>query len=151
GLLSALDMRFAKIMPKEPTKKSPGRPKAVLKAAAPAPKPKRYVEAVGRRKTAIARVRLQSGAGDGMVDAKTLNDYFSGTSFRQEAVSPIANLKLEEKFDVNAKVVGGGIMAQAQALRHGLARALTKMNPAFKKRLRVLGFLTRDPRMVERK
>jgi small subunit ribosomal protein S9 len=70
---------------------------------------------------------------------------------RETALAPLNNLKLADKFDVTIKVVGGGIHAQAEAVRHGLARALVLSDAGLKKRLRGLGFLTRDPRMVERK
>jgi len=111
----------------------------------------KYYEALGRRKTAIARVRLSLGEGRVTVNDKELKEYFRETGLEQAALSPLDNLKLGAKFDVNVKVRGGGIHAQSEAVRHGLARALTVFNAEFKKRLRNLGFLTRDPRMVERK
>ncbi|MBI2033980.1 MAG: 30S ribosomal protein S9 [Candidatus Liptonbacteria bacterium] len=111
----------------------------------------KYYEALGRRKTAIARVRLMSGSGRVTVNDKELKEYFREPGLGQAVLSPIENLKLGAKFDVKVKVRGGGIHAQSEAVRHGLARALTEFNAEFKKRLRNLGFLTRDPRMVERK
>ena len=111
----------------------------------------RYVEGVGRRKTAVARVRIVKGHGAILVNGKKVEDYFGINRLRQAAVAPLKNLKLDDKFDVSAKVAGGGIMAQAEAIRHGLARALVLTNEEFKKRLRGLGYLTRDSRMVERK
>lgn len=119
--------------------------------AAPAKIAPRYFEAVGRRKTAIARVRLFPGRGSLTVNEQEGNAYFRLPRLIQTAQAPIDQLKLAEKFDVYAKVRGGGLMAQAEAVRHGLARALTLMNAELKKRLRGLGYLTRDPRMVERK
>jgi len=109
-----------------------------------------YYEATGRRKTAIARVRIYSKAGDMIVNEKKINDYFKTERQRKDAVAPISELKLD-KVSFSAKVTGGGLPAQAEAVRHGLSRALLYLNPVFKKRLRKLGFLTRDSRMVERK
>ncbi len=111
----------------------------------------KYYEVLGRRKTATARVRLSLGSGRVTVNDKELKEYFRSPGLEQAALSPLENLKLGAKFDVNVKVRGGGIHAQSEAVRHGLARALTVFNAEFKKRLRNLGFLTRDPRMVERK
>ena len=111
----------------------------------------RYIEGIGRRKTAVARVRITKGHGAVLVNEKNVNDYFGIDRLRQAAVAPLQSMKIADKFDVSAKVSGGGIMAQAEAVRHGLARALVLPNSDFKKRLRNLGFLTRDPRMVERK
>ena len=111
----------------------------------------KYYQALGRRKTAIARVRLMSGSGRVTVNDKELKEYFREPGLEQVVLSPIENLKLGAKFDVNVKVKGGGIRAQSEAVRQGLSRALTIFNAEFKKRLRNLGFLTRDSRMVERK
>jgi len=111
----------------------------------------RYVEGVGRRKTAVARVRLLKGEGTVLINGKNIDDYFALSRLRETALAPLNNLKLADKFDVTIKVVGGGIHAQAEAVRHGLARALVLSDAGLKKRLRGLGFLTRDPRMVERK
>ncbi|MGC8775950.1 MAG: 30S ribosomal protein S9 [Minisyncoccia bacterium] len=112
---------------------------------------KKYIEAIGRRKTATARVRIYEEKGDFVVNNKLLNQYFGIERFRKTVLSPLEVLKLKDKFSVSARVVGGGIMAQAEAIRHGLSRALVKYNESFKKVLRGAGFLTRDPRMVERK
>lgn len=112
---------------------------------------KKYIEAVGRRKTATARVRLYEEKGDFIINNKPLNQYFGVERFKKTALSPFELLKLKDKFSVSVKVFGGGIMAQAEAIRHGLSRALVKYNETFKKLLREAGFLTRDPRMVERK
>ena len=111
----------------------------------------RYVEGIGRRKTAVARVRLTPGTGKFLANSKSFENYFHPPKLAQIARSPIEALKLVGKFDVSARVLGGGIHAQAEALRHGIARALTIHNEEFKKRLRNLGYLTRDSRMVERK
>jgi small subunit ribosomal protein S9 len=111
----------------------------------------KYVEGIGRRKTAVARVRIGQGNGNITINDKNYNDYFSLPALQKKVLAPISELKLTEKFSVSAKVEGGGINAQAEAIRHGLARALTVMNPSFKKRLAVVGYVTRDSRMVERK
>lgn len=111
----------------------------------------RYFEGIGRRKTAVARVRLVPGGRGFLVNGKALENFFPMPRLRNAARAPIESLKLEERFSVNAKVRGGGIKAQAEAVRHGLAQALVLHNPELKKRLRALGYLTRDSRMAERK
>ena len=111
----------------------------------------KYFEGVGRRKTATARVRLTPGGTETHVNGKTLKEYFVLDRLVSNALASLRDAKLDEKFGVSARVGGGGITAQAEAVRHGLARALVKFNPELKKNLRVLGYLTRDPRMVERK
>ena len=111
----------------------------------------RYTEAVGRRKTAVARVRISAGAGHSHVNGKKMEDYFPAARDRKKILSPIVELQVPEKLDMTAQVVGGGPQAQVEAVRHGIARALSLLDPALKKKLRVLGFLTRDSRMVERK
>lgn len=113
---------------------------------------KEMIWATGRRKTSIAQVRLlPNGAGKVTVNGKPVEEYFQGHErHREEALSP---LKLEEakNFDAFVKLEGGGITGQAQAMRHGLARALVQADDKFKKTMRKEGWLTRDPRMVERK
>ena len=111
----------------------------------------KYFEGVGRRKTATARVRLSKGEAAAMVNEKPIKDYFQLEELAEKALQPITSLKLGDKFGVSAKVQGGGIHAQAEAVRHGLARALILLDPELKVQLRSLGYLTRDPRMVERK
>jgi small subunit ribosomal protein S9 len=111
---------------------------------------KKYIEAVGRRKTSTSRVRIFEGEDGFMVNQKPVNEYFKIERFRETALAPLNLLKIKNIF-VSAKVLGGGIMAQAEAIRHGLSRALVKYNADFKKILKNAGFLTRDPRMVERK
>jgi small subunit ribosomal protein S9 len=125
-------------------------------AAAPAHKPAaakshRYTEAVGRRKTAIARVRITTGGtGKMTVNGKTPTQYFTLPRLVQDARSPLEQLKLTD-YDVTVVVTGGGIHAQAGAVRLGLSRAIIAKEPDWKPRLRTMGFLTRDSRMVERK
>ncbi len=111
----------------------------------------RYFEAVGRRKTAIARVRLFTKSGPFMVNDKAYGDYFPTLDLQKITEDPLKKMKLWERFRVSVKVSGGGIHAQAEAVRHGLARCLIGFNPDFRKRMKRAGFLKRDPRMKERK
>ncbi len=139
-------------IPKEAVKKEVKHPTAhTAPAAAPrAHKPGRYTEAGGRRKTAIARVRLMAGSGKVTVNGKELKHYFVLSRQAAAARSPLDQLKLVD-FDVTAHVKGGGIHAQAEAIRLGLSRAIILKDPEWKPRLRAIGFMTRDSRMVERK
>lgn len=115
-------------------------------------RPERYWEAVGRRKTAVARVRLFTRGDKGMwINEKPYGIYFHTEEMRRTAEDALKKMKAQERFRVMVKAQGGGLHAQAEAVRHGTARALTKFNPDFRKRLKRAGFLTRDPRMVERK
>lgn len=114
-------------------------------------KPDRYFESVGRRKTAIARVRLFTRAGDFVVNDKPHTVYFPSIELQKDAEDALKKMKLFGRFRVSIKVSGGGPHAQAIAIRHGLSRCLIKFNPDFRKRLKRAGFLTRDPRMKERK
>jgi len=116
-----------------------------------AKKPERYFEAVGRRKTATARVRLFTKAGDFTIDDKLYSERFPHLEFQKIIEDPLQKMKLLGRFKVSVKVSGGGTHSQAEAVRHGLARALVKFNADFRKRLRRAGFLRRDPRMKERK
>ncbi|MBU6500242.1 MAG: 30S ribosomal protein S9 [Patescibacteria group bacterium] len=111
----------------------------------------RYIEGVGRRKTAIARVRLVGGHGKFGVNGKDSEQYFATKRLRELVLSPLTILKVVDKFDGSVKVSGGGINAQAEAVRLGISRALAENNPDFGVRLHKLGLLTRDARMVERK
>jgi len=111
----------------------------------------RYFEAIGRRKTATARVRLYTRAGEFTVNDKGYAVYFSMPKLQKVVEESSRKMKLFGRFRISAKVSGGGIHAQAEAIRHGLARCLVKFNPDFRKRLRRAGFLTRDPRAKERK
>lgn len=114
-------------------------------------KAERYFEGVGRRKTAVARVRITKGTGVFVVNGKKSEEYFNRTLSGQVALSPLDKFSILDKFNVSAKVSGGGTTAQAEAVRLGVARALVIFDSAFRDKLRPLGFLTRDPRMVERK
>jgi len=112
----------------------------------------RYFEAVGKRKSSIARIRLfTQGDKTLTVNDKSYDKYFSTLELQQIASASLERMKSEDRFRVIAKVKGGGIHSQAEAVRHGIARALIKFNPDFRKRLRRAGFVTRDPRKRERK
>lgn len=111
----------------------------------------RYFEAVGRRKTAVARVRLFTKSGPFTVNKKPYGLYFPTLDLQKIAEDALKKMKLWERFRVSARVAGGGIHAQAEAVRHGLARCLIAFNPDFRKRMKRAGYLTRDPRMKERK
>ncbi len=109
------------------------------------------VRAVGRRKTASARVRLTLGKGEITINNRKLDNYFNLFNLRDTVIAPLSLIGRLGDFNVSVKVVGGGITAQAEAIRHGIARALIKWDEELKKTLKAAGFLTRDPRMVERK
>ncbi len=111
----------------------------------------KYIEMIGRRKTAIARVRVYpAGKGkEAIVNGRSLKDYFSLEKCRQAAVAPFKSVDVSHPFTVLVK--GGGPTAQAEAIRLGLARILVSINKEWRGRLKASGFLRRDPRMVERK
>lgn len=118
----------------------------------PVPKISRYFEAVGRRKTSIARVRLfTQGEKVILINEKLFQSYFSNLELQRIVISSLEKMKAIDKFRISVKVKGGGIHSQAEAVRHGITRALVKFNPDFRKRMRRAGYLTRDPRMRERK
>ncbi len=114
-------------------------------------KKKEYFEAVGKRKRAAARVRIFEGEKEVLVNGKSCKDYFLRPDLEEKAVSPFVKMKVFSKFGFVAKIKGGGIVSQSEAVRHAISRALIKYNPEFRKKLRKLGFLTRDPRKRERK
>ena len=106
----------------------------------------------GRRKSSVARVRLIPGKGDIIINNKPLDEYFGMEILTREVRRPFTVTGTEEKFDVIAKVHGGGTTGQAGALRHGISRALCVADEdAYRATLKAEGFLTRDPRMKERK
>jgi small subunit ribosomal protein S9 len=111
----------------------------------------RYFEGIGRRKTAVARVRIQKGKSSVTVNDRALEAFFPLERLRTTVVMPLTRTGFDGTFSVSAHVKGGGINAQAEAIRHGLARALVLFQSDLKTQLRTLGFLTRDARMVERK
>jgi len=107
--------------------------------------------AVGRRKTSVARVYLRPGSGNIVVNKRSFEQYFPLSWRRINLTSPLKVTETEGQFDVVVNVRGGGLSGQAEAVRLGIARALVKYNEELRKPLRDAGFMTRDPRMVERK
>jgi small subunit ribosomal protein S9 len=105
----------------------------------------------GRRKTSIARVRLQLGTGQFTINGRTLEDYFPRETLRTLINQPFDAVGAIGRYDVIANMVGGGVAGQAGALRHGIARALLVLDPAQRPPLKRAGLLTRDSREVERK
>ena len=105
----------------------------------------------GRRKKSIARVRLMEGKGNITINGKTLDEYFGTEILKVIVNQPFNVTNTVGKYDVICKVEGGGFTGQAGAIRHGIARALNEANPEYRSVLKSNGFLTRDPRMKERK
>ena len=112
---------------------------------------KKYYYGTGRRKNAIARVRLIEGNGKITINGKDLDEYFGLETLKVIVKQPLTATNTLAKYDVIAKVTGGGYTGQAGAIRHGIARALNEANSEFRPTLKSNGFLTRDPRMKERK
>jgi len=113
---------------------------------------KKQYPATGRRKSSVARVRLIQGKGEITINGKSLDDYFGMELLKQEVKSPFAATDTDGKYDVIARVAGGGTTGQAGALRHGIARALCLIDEeTYRPILKNVGYLTRDPRMKERK
>jgi len=111
-----------------------------------------FLQAVGRRKESVARVKIiKNGAGKATVNGKDIKEYFGNELLVDAALGAMTSVSQLNKLDISAKVSGGGKQGQAEAMRLGTARALLQLNPIFKKNLRKAGFLTRDPRMKERK
>lgn len=111
----------------------------------------RYFEGVGRRKRAVARVRLYPGDGQIVINDVPSQQYFGRPQDWSNLVSPLQLTNTQNRFNVSVLVAGGGITGQAQAIRHGVARALSLAQPDLRRVLRRAGFLTRDPREKERK
>jgi small subunit ribosomal protein S9 len=111
----------------------------------------RYYYGTGRRKTAVARVRLYPGTGDIVINDKPMEEYFVRDVDRFHVREPLRASEMLEQFNVMVKVEGGGVTGQAGAVSHGIARALLEVNPDLRPMLRKGGFLTRDPRQKERK
>ena len=107
--------------------------------------------ATGRRKESVARVWLKPGTGKIVVNGRTLDEYFGRETSKMILSQPLAVLEQVGKMDIKVNVVGGGLSGQAGAIRHGVSRALVRFNPEFRPVLKKAGFLTRDPRAVERK
>lgn len=117
------------------------------------PKKHDQIWATGRRKTSVAAVRLvPNGEGKVLINAKPVELYFRGQDHQQrDVLAPIKLVEGAKKFDFVLKIIGGGMSGQAGAARHAIARALVKLDEKNRKVMRAEGFLTRDPRMVERK
>ena len=112
----------------------------------------RYFYGTGRRKSAVARVRLYPGDGSWQIDGKTADDYFSHRPFLMRVISaPLVATNLGDRFSISVLLAGGGITGQMGAVRHGIARALVAFEPELRPILKRSGFLTRDPRVKERK
>ena len=109
------------------------------------------VNALGRRKSAVARIFVTEGTGKITINKKDLQDYFPSSILQYVVKQPLLKLDVVEKYDIKVNLDGGGFTGQSQALRLAIARALVKINPEDKKALRSEGFLTRDAREVERK
>ena len=109
------------------------------------------VNALGRRKSSIARVYVSEGTGQITINKKDLTEYFPSSILQFVVKQPLQLLEAAEKYDIKANLTGGGFTGQSQALRLAIARALVKINPEDKAALRKEGFVTRDPRAVERK
>ena len=114
-------------------------------------KSEKFYEAVGRRKTASARVRLHTKGNGYTINAKDFKEYFPLVSLQRIIEAPLRKMKSLERFRIEAKVAGGGARAQAEAVRHGIGRALIVFNADFRKRLKRAGYLKRDPRQKERR
>jgi small subunit ribosomal protein S9 len=145
---------------KETTKKKATKPKKAdvestvseESVAAESAKGGSYIYAVGRRKTSIARVRLiKNGKGTITVNGKEMEAFFGPYELRALVKAPLSVTGNETAVDVSAQTNGGGVRGQAEAVRLGLSRALCVLNPTYRKTLKKLGYLTRDPRAKERK
>lgn len=108
-------------------------------------------QTVGRRKTSVARVRLYDGTGKFTLNGRDLEDFFPNMAQRVRVLEPLRAVDLEGKYDVIARLEGGGTTGQTDALRLGIARALIEINPELRAELKKTGLLTRDARAVERK
>ncbi len=109
------------------------------------------INAIGRRKSSVARVYLTEGTGKITINKRELNEYFPSAILQYVVKQPLELLEVTEKYDIKANLDGGGFTGQSQALRLAIARALVKVNADDKKTLKQQGFLTRDARKVERK
>ena len=113
---------------------------------------KPYLYGTGRRKSSVARVRLyEGGTGKITINGRDIDDYFGLDTLKLITRQPLVLTEMVEKVDIIATVTGGGVTGQAGALRHGISRALLLVNPEFRPVLKRAGYLTRDPRMKERK
>ncbi len=113
---------------------------------------KKYFYGTGRRKSSVARVRVyENGTGSITVNGRDINDYFGLDTLKLIVNQPLITTDTVGKVDIVVTVAGGGVSGQAGAIRHGISRALILLNPEFRAALKAAGFLTRDPRMKERK
>ena len=110
-----------------------------------------FTRGTGRRKNAVARVRIQPGEGRVVINDKDTLAYLGRRVLEMAALAPLRITSTQRKFDISVKVAGGGTSGQAGAISHGIARALIKYDPDFRPALKKAGLLTRDPRMKERK
>ncbi len=111
----------------------------------------KYVAATGRRKTAVAQVRLKAGKGHYSVNGKPINEYFTLENWRQTATRPLRQISKAGQYDLSAITRGGGVPAQAEAVSLGIARALVEEDPELRPALKKAGLLTRDSRVKERR
>ena len=109
------------------------------------------INAIGRRKAAVARVYVSAGAGKIVINKKEIDSYFPSSILQYIVKQPLNKLGVAEQYDIKVTLAGGGYKCQAEATRLGIARALVKINPEDKPALKAEGFLTRDSRIVERK
>ncbi|WP_129595407.1 30S ribosomal protein S9 [Seramator thermalis] len=109
------------------------------------------INAIGRRKAAVARVFVSEGTGKIVINKRDIENYFPSTILQYIVKQPLNKLNVAEKYDIKVNLQGGGYKGQAEAARLAIARALVKINPEDKPALRAEGFMTRDPRVVERK
>jgi small subunit ribosomal protein S9 len=135
--------------PESPSAGAP-EPQPALATPPPPPGPGPYY-GTGRRKTSVARVYVRTGGGQIRINGRKLDEFFASPLWRQHAREPLAFVGVADQYDADIRVTGGGSAGQAGAVRLGLARALALANPELKSKLRRGGFLTRDPRMKERK
>ena len=112
---------------------------------------KPYFYGTGRRKSSVARVRVYNGTGKIIINDREIDDYFGLETLKLIVRQPLSLCELEGKFDIVCRVAGGGVTGQAGAIRHGLSRALLQYDAELRGALKKAGFLTRDPRMKERK
>jgi len=109
------------------------------------------VNAIGRRKAAVARIYLKEGSGNIVINDREFKNYFTTPQLQYTVLQPLSTIKAEDKFDIHVNLDGGGPKGQAEALRLAISRALIKTSPELRPSLKSHGFLTRDPREVERK
>jgi small subunit ribosomal protein S9 len=113
--------------------------------------PQPLIQSTGRRKAAVARVRLRPGTGQVLVNKRPIEEYFPSATHRMIITEPLRVAEKTETYDIDATMDGGGVSGQAGALRHGIARALAELDPEVRVPLKRAGFLTRDPREKESK